>query len=116
MTSKPSAAYFLLRSLEPGHLDLAGRAVGAPEVDDQGMAFEVGEGDVLAVEILQRERGRGLAEQWGGCVGRGGVGGGGVGDEGDFVGLLGFQGEAALAQVVVAGPGYQADTRQHDQE
>ena len=49
----------LVELFKPGHFKLAGCAPGGPKVDEDGLAFEGGEGDLFAVEIDERE-GRGL--------------------------------------------------------
>ncbi len=54
---------FLLERDEPGHLYLAGRAPGGPEVDKHGFAAIAGERDWMAREIAEREAGRGFAEK-----------------------------------------------------
>jgi hypothetical protein len=80
------------------------------------MAFEVAEGDLLAVEVLEGEGRRGLAAQRRACrarrmrrrIGR-------VGNEVDAGGLLALAGEAALAQVLVAGPHDERDSGDHEE-
>ena len=61
---------------EPGSFQLAGAAPGGPEVDEEGLAFVVGEGDLFAGEVLKGEGGRLLAEERGLGVGLLRIGGG----------------------------------------
>src|SRR6185312_4864421 len=98
---KALRSIFLAERLKPGHLYLAGIAVGAPKVENEGMALEVGEGDLFAGEIDEREIGRRLAAHRLIHVGRddGRV----VLDEVDSVGAGGFSGADAVTMVPYAG-------------
>lgn len=55
----------LVELLEPRHFDLAGGAPGGPEVDEDGLAFEVVEGEFFAVERVEREAGSFFAAEVG---------------------------------------------------
>ena len=55
---------------DPRRLNFAGAAPGGPEIDEDGFAFVVGEGDFFAAEIFKREGGRRLAGEGGLILGR----------------------------------------------
>lgn len=65
-------AVFLLQLDKPGHLDLAGPAVSRPEIEQNGLAAQVREFDVLAVERGEFKVGREIADQL--SLGRAAVG------------------------------------------
>ncbi len=70
-------AVFFLELDKPGHLDLAGTAVGCPEIEQDGFAAQIREFDALAVERGKFEIGREIADEL--PLGRAAVGGSLVG-------------------------------------
>ena len=48
---------------KPRHLDLAGTAIGRPEIEQNGFAAKIRELEVLAVERLQYEVRRHIADE-----------------------------------------------------
>jgi len=58
---------------KPGHLDLAGAAIGRPEIEENGFAAQVGEFEVPAVKHGQFEVGSEVADELSLAGGAGGI-------------------------------------------
>jgi hypothetical protein len=52
---QPLRGVLIVEFLEPGNLNLAGSAPGGPEVDDNGLALEAGERNLLALKVFERK-------------------------------------------------------------
>lgn len=104
----------LAELLEPGHLVLAGWAVGGPEVEDERVALVVGEGDLFAVEADEVEGRRGFAAE--GFVDVGGGGGDVVLDEVDAGVVPDLRGADALAVVEHTGDDDECEAEGHRKE
>src|SRR5690606_7593309 len=93
------AAIFFFQRVEEGHFLAAGGAPGGPEIDQQLLAGEIGEGDGVAIAILEGEIGvvapLGRGEQRGELAGGGGV---------ERLGGLGADGAGLGHRLAIANP------------